>query len=211
MMLELSSIPTPEMINPKLERVEINLGLHFKLVAFRRLNWQLPVNSPTQGKVACEPRTESFAAATKFYERVFSIDPSPPETYFNFYQYTLYIRHDTFSWYSEGAESIIDGLVCFSVHNDKELNHVKNLAVLLDPKGTVSVEELAEVGLCSRIPTRPRIPSPLHVSCFSRGGPGRGARTLGVLGGPFAGTDSHSWTWIVFRRFGSRDCSAAEG
>jgi hypothetical protein len=91
---------------------------------------------------------ESFAVATKFYERVFSIHPSSPETHFNFYQDALYIRHETFSWYSEGAESIIDGLVCFSVHNDKELNRVKNLAVLLDPKGTVSVEEWLVGLLC---------------------------------------------------------------
>lgn len=83
---------------------------------------------------------ESFAAATKFYERVFSTDHSFPETYFNFYQDTLYIRYDTFSWYSEGAESIIHSLVCFSIDNHKELNRVENLAVLLDPN-TVSVEE----------------------------------------------------------------------
>jgi hypothetical protein len=100
---------------------------------------------PPQILLACR---ESFAAATKFYERVFSIDPSSPETYFNFYQDTLYIRHDTFSWYSKGAESIIDGLVCFSIHNDKELDRVKNLAVLLDPKATVSVEEWLVRLLC---------------------------------------------------------------
>jgi hypothetical protein len=40
---------------------------------------------------------ELFAAATKFYKRVFSINPSSPETYFNFYQDTLYIWHNTFS------------------------------------------------------------------------------------------------------------------
>jgi hypothetical protein len=44
---------------------------------------------------------------------------------------------------------------------------------------------LAEVGLCSRIPTRPCIPSPLHMYCFSRGktrvrGRGRGLSS-GVL------------------------------
>jgi hypothetical protein len=100
---------------------------------------------PPQILLAC---CESFAAATKFYERVFSIDPSYPETYFNFYQDTLYIRHDTFSWYSEGAESMIDALACFSVHNNKELNRVKNLAVLLDPKATVSVEEWLVSLLC---------------------------------------------------------------
>jgi hypothetical protein len=91
---------------------------------------------------------KSFAAATKFYKCVFSIDPSSPETYFNFYQDTLYIRHNTFSWYSEGTESIIDSLVCFSIHNNKELNCVKNLTVLLDPKGTVSVKEWLVRLLC---------------------------------------------------------------
>lgn len=100
---------------------------------------------PPQILLACR---ESFAAATKFYERVFSIDPSSLKTYFNFYQDTLYIQHDTFSWYSKGAKSIIDGLVCFSIYNNKELNRVKNLAVLLDPKGTVSVEEWLVSLLC---------------------------------------------------------------
>ena len=91
---------------------------------------------------------ESFAVAIKFYERVFSIYPSSLKTYFNFCQDTLYIWHDTFSWYSEGAESIIDGLVCFSVDNDKELDRVKNLAVLLDPKSIVFIEEWLVELLC---------------------------------------------------------------
>jgi hypothetical protein len=34
---------------------------------------------------------ESFATATKFYKHVFFINPSSLETYFNFYQDTLYI------------------------------------------------------------------------------------------------------------------------
>jgi hypothetical protein len=84
---------------------------------------------------------ESLAAATKFYERVFFVDPSFPETYFNFNQDTLYIRHDTFSWYSQGDESILDGLICFSAHNDKYLNRVRSLAVLLDPRRIVFFQE----------------------------------------------------------------------
>jgi hypothetical protein len=64
--------------------------------------------------------------------RVFSINSSFPETYFNFNQDTLYLRHDTFSWYSQGDESILDGLVCFNAHNDKDLNCVKSFVVLLD-------------------------------------------------------------------------------
>ena len=78
---------------------------------------------PLQILLAC---CESFAAATKFYEREFSIDPSYPETYFNFYQDTLYIRHDTFSWSSEGAESMIDALACFSESCQKSRSSIRS-------------------------------------------------------------------------------------
>ena len=88
-----------------------------------------PDNGPPAILSACR---EAYGVASKFYERVFSVEHSIKETYFDFHLDTLYLRYDDFGSQNNSMGLIIDSVP--GLDDEENLKRVERLAILIDPE-----------------------------------------------------------------------------